>query len=244
MQGFSIFDGAMGTMLQARGLKAGAFPETYNLTHPDIVLSIHKAYVEAGADIITANTFGANPFKMKGLNVAEIITRGVEIAKASGAKKVALDVSSHGALLEPNGTLSFDEAYQNYAFIMRQGEKAGADLILIETMSDLLETKCALLAAKENTSLPVYVTMTYMEDGRTFLGTDPVTATITLCSLGADAVGVNCSLGAKDMIPLVKTICEYATCPVIVQPNAGLPKIQDGQTVYDDTPADFASAML
>lgn len=234
----------MGTMLQARGLKAGAFPETYNLTHPDIVLSIHKAYVEAGADIITANTFGANPFKMKGLNVAEIITRGVEIAKASGAKKVALDVSSHGALLEPNGTLSFDEAYQNYAFIMRQGEKAGADLILIETMSDLLETKCALLAAKENTSLPVYVTMTYMEDGRTFLGTDPVTATITLCSLGADAVGVNCSLGAKDMIPLVKTICEYATCPVIVQPNAGLPKIQDGQTVYDDTPEDFASAML
>ena len=244
MQGFSIFDGAMGTMLQARGLKAGAFPETYNLTHPDIVLSIHKAYVEAGADIITANTFGANPFKMKGLNVAEIITRGVEIAKASGAKKVALDVSSHGALLEPNGTLSFDEAYQNYAFIMRQGEKAGADLILIETMSDLLETKCALLAAKENTSLPVYVTMTYMEDGRTFLGTDPVTATITLCSLGADAVGVNCSLGAKDMIPLVKTICEYATCPVIVQPNAGLPKIQDGLTVYDDTPEDFAAAML
>ena len=244
MQGFSIFDGAMGTMLQARGLKAGAFPETYNLTHPDIVLSIHKAYVEAGADIITANTFGANPFKMKGLNVAEIITRGVEIAKESGAKKVALDVSSHGALLEPNGTLSFDEAYQNYAFIMRQGEKAGADLILIETMSDLLETKCALLAAKENTSLPVYVTMTYMEDGRTFLGTDPVTATITLCSLGADAVGVNCSLGAKDMIPLVKTICEYATCPVIVQPNAGLPKIQDGQTVYDDTPEDFAAAML
>ena len=244
MQGFSIFDGAMGTMLQARGLKAGAFPETYNLTHPDIVLSIHKAYVEAGADIITANTFGANPFKMKGLNVSEIITRGVEIAKESGAKKVALDVSSHGALLEPNGTLSFDEAYQNYAFIMRQGEKAGADLILIETMSDLLETKCALLAAKENTSLPVYVTMTYMEDGRTFLGTDPVTATITLCSLGADAVGVNCSLGAKDMIPLVKTICEYATCPVIVQPNAGLPKIQDGQTVYDDTPEDFASAML
>ena len=243
MQGFSIFDGAMGTMLQARGLKAGAFPETYNLTHPDIVLSIHKAYVEAGADIITANTFGANPFKMKGLNVSEIITRGVEIAKESGAKKVALDVSSHGALLEPNGTLSFDEAYQNYAFIMRQGEKAGADLILIETMSDLLETKCALLAAKENTSLPVYVTMTYMEDGRTFLGTDPVTATITLCSLGADAVGVNCSLGAKDMIPLVKTICEYATCPVIVQPNAGLPKIQDGQTVYDDTPEDFAAAM-
>lgn len=234
----------MGTMLQARGLKAGAFPETYNLTHPDTVLSIHKAYVEAGADVVTANTFGANPFKMKGMDVGEIIRKGVSIAKASGAKKVALDVSSHGALLEPNGTLSFDEAYQNYAFIMKEGAKAGADIILIETMSDLLEAKCALLAAKENTSLPVYVTMTYMEDGRTFLGTDPVTATLTLSSLGADAVGVNCSLGAADMLPLVREIAEHAACPVIVQPNAGLPRIENGQTVYDDTPESFAKAML
>lgn len=234
----------MGTMLQARGLKAGAFPETYNLTHPDTVLSIHKAYVEAGADVVTANTFGANPFKMKGMDVGEIIRKGVSIAKASGAKKVALDVSSHGALLEPNGTLSFDEAYQNYAFIMKEGVKAGADIILIETMSDLLEAKCALLAAKENTNLPVYVTMTYMEDGRTFLGTDPVTATLTLSSLGANAVGVNCSLGAADMLPLVREIAEHAACPVIVQPNAGLPRIENGQTVYDDTPESFAKAML
>ena len=234
----------MGTMLQARGLKAGAFPETYNLTHPDTVLSIHKAYVEAGADVVTANTFGANPFKMKGMDVGEIIRKGVSIAKASGAKKVALDVSSHGALLDPNGTLSFDEAYKNYAFIMKEGAKAGADIILIETMSDLLEAKCALLAAKENTSLPVYVTMTYMEDGRTFLGTDPVTATLTLSSLGADAVGVNCSLGAADMLPLVREIAEHAACPVIVQPNAGLPRIENGQTVYDDTPESFAKAML
>ncbi len=243
MKEFLFFDGAMGTMLQAHGLKAGAFPETYNLTHPDVVLSIHKAYVQAGADVVTANTFGANPFKMKGLDVKEIITRGVKIAKASGAKKVALDVSSHGALLEPNGTLSFEEAYQNYKFIMETGEKAGADLVLIETMSDLLETKCALLAAKENTSLPVFVTMTYMEDGRTFLGTDPVTATVTLCSLGADAVGVNCSLGAKDMLPVIREICSYATCPVIVQPNAGLPKIKEGMTVYEDTPDIFSAAM-
>ena len=243
MKDFLFFDGAMGTMLQARGLKAGAFPETYNLTHPEIVLAIHKAYVEAGADVVTANTFGANPFKMKGVDVAEVITRGVEIAKASGASKVALDVSSHGALLEPNGTLTFDEAYENYSFIMKTGERAGADLILIETMSDLLETKCALLAAKENTSLPVYVTMTYTEDGRTFLGTDPVTATVTLCSLGADAVGVNCSLGAKDMLPVIREIAKYATCPVIVQPNAGLPKIRGSMTVYEDTPDIFASAM-
>ena len=240
---FEIFDGAMGTMLQARGLPAGAFPETYNLTHPDVVLAVHKAYVEAGADVVTANTFGANPFKMRGMDVKKIITEGVRIAKASGAKKVALDVSSHGALLEPNGSLSFDEAYENYAFIMRAGAEAGADLVLIETMSDLLETKCALLAAKENTDLPVYVTMTYTEDGRTFLGTDPVTATITLCSLGADAVGVNCSLGARDLIPVVKKITEYATCPVIVQPNAGLPRIEGNRTVYDDTPATFAAAM-
>ena len=243
MKEFLFFDGAMGTVLQSRGLKAGAFPETYNLTHPDVVLDIHKAYVEAGADVVTANTFGANPFKMKGLDVEAIITRGVQIAQASGAKKVALDVSSHGALLEPNGTLSFDEAYQNYKFIMETGEKAGADLVLIETMSDLLETKCALLAAKENTSLPVYVTMTYMEDGRTFLGTDPVTATVTLCSLGADAVGVNCSLGARDMLPVIREIAKYATCPVIVQPNAGLPKIKEGMTVYEDTPDLFSAAM-
>ena len=153
MNEFLIFDGAMGTMLQAQGLPAGAFPETYNLTHPDVVLAVHKAYVEAGADVVTANTFGANPFKMKGTDVAEIITQGVRIAKSSGAKKVALDVSSHGALLEPNGSLSFDEAYENYAFIMKAGAAAGADLVLIETMSDLLETKCALLAAKENTDL-------------------------------------------------------------------------------------------
>ena len=243
MKDFLIFDGAMGTMLQAQGLPAGAFPETYNLTHPDVVLAVHKAYVEAGADVVTANTFGANPFKMKGTDVAEIIKAGVKIAKTSGAKKVALDVSSHGALLEPNGSLSFDEAYENYAYIMKTGAAAGADLILIETMSDLLETKCALLAAKENTDLPVYVTMTYMEDGRTFLGTDPVTATVTLSALGADAVGVNCSLGARDLLPVVKKIAEYATCPVIVQPTAGLPRIEKGQTVYDDTPEAFAAAM-
>ena len=234
----------MGTMLQARGLKAGAFPETYNLTHPEIVADIHRAYVEAGADVVTANTFGANPFKMKGVDVEAVIKAGVRLAKESGAKKVALDVSSHGVLLEPNGTLTFDEAYANYAKIMKWGAEAGADLILIETMSDLLEAKCALLAAKENTSLPVYVTMTYMEDGRTFLGTDPVTATITLSSLHADAVGVNCSLGAKDMVPLVESICKYATCPVIVQPNAGLPKVKDGKTYYDDTPESFAAAMI
>jgi len=240
---FTIFDGAMGTMLQARGLKAGAFPETYNLTHPEIVADIHRAYVEAGADVVTANTFGANPFKMKNVDVEAVIKAGVRLAKASGAKKVALDVSAHGALLEPNGTLSFDEAYANYKKIVKWGAEAGADIVLIETMSDLLEAKCALLAAKENTSLPVYVTMTYMEDGRTFLGTDPVTATITLCSLHADAVGINCSLGARDMLPIVQKVCEYATCPVIVQPNAGLPKVKDGVTFFEDSPEEFASAM-
>ncbi|MBP5404617.1 MAG: homocysteine S-methyltransferase family protein [Clostridia bacterium] len=243
MKGFTIFDGAMGTMLQARGLKAGAFPETYNLTHPDVVRDIHRAYVEAGAEVVTANTFGANPFKMKNTDVESVIKAGVRLAKESGAKKVALDVSAHGALLEPNGTLSFDEAYENYKKIVTWGAEAGADIILIETMSDLLEAKCALLAAKENTSLPVYVTMTYMEDGRTFLGTDPVTATITLSSLGADAVGVNCSLGAADMLPLVEKICAYAPCPVIVQPNAGLPKVKDGKTYYEDTPEIFSAAM-
>ncbi len=240
---FLIFDGAMGTMLQARGLKAGAFPENYNLTDPEIVLAIHKAYVEAGADVVTANTFGANPFKMKNADVEAIIKAGIRLAKEAGAKKVALDMSSHGVLLEPNGTLTFDEAYRNYAKIVRWGEEAGADLVLIETMSDLLEAKCALLAAKENSDLPVFVTMTYMEDGRTFLGTDPVTATVTLSALHADAVGINCSLGAKEMLPLVRKVAEYASCPVIVQPNAGLPKVKDGMTVYECDPASFGEAM-
>lgn len=238
-----IFDGAMGTMLQKKGLQAGELPECLNLTHPEIVAEVHKEYVEAGANVVTANTFQANEFKLAhcGYTVEELISSGVKLAKQSGAAYTALDVGPLGQLIEPMGTLKFEEAYQAFRRQMIAGEKAGADLILLETMSDLYEAKAAVLAAKENTSLPVFCTMTYQEDGRTFTGTDPATGTITLQSLGVDALGVNCSLGPKELFPVVETILEYAKVPVIVQANAGLPKIRDGKTVYDVTPEEFAA---
>ncbi len=235
---FLLFDGAMGTMLQAAGLKPGELPELLNITSPDIVLGVHKKYVAAGADIITANTFGANQYKMKNSDMVEnSIKSGIAIAKKSGAKYVALDIGPIGALLKPMGTMGFETAYN----IFKEQVIAGsdADIILIETMSDLLEAKAALLAAKENSRLPVFVTMTYTETGRTFLGTDPVSATITLCSLGADAVGVNCSLGPKELKPIVEEILKYSTKPVIVQANAGIPEIINGETVFPVNAQDF-----
>ncbi len=251
---FLLFDGAMGTMLQARGLRTGELPERLNLTHPDLIRAIHAEYVAAGADVITANTFGANARKLAegggaDLTVEAVVTAAVKLARESGAKAVALDVGPTGALLEPMGTLSFDEAYALFAEVVRVGVAAGADLVLIETMSDLLEAKAALLAAKENCDLPVFVTMTFSADGRTFLGTDPKTAAVTLSALGADAVGLNCSLGPVEAAPLVREILDYATVPVMVQPNAGLPRIEsctcgcgESKTVYDVTPAQFVAA--
>ncbi|MBQ8398245.1 MAG: homocysteine S-methyltransferase family protein [Clostridia bacterium] len=254
---FLLFDGAMGTMLQARGLRAGELPERLNLTHPDIVRSIHAEYVAAGADVITANTFGANARKLAegggaDLTVEAVVSAAVKLAREAGAKAVALDVGPTGALLEPLGTLSFDEAYALFAETVRAGAAAGADVVLIETMSDLLEAKAALLAAKENCDLPVFVTMTFSADGRTFLGTDPKTAAVTLSALGADAVGLNCSLGPTEAAPLVREILDYATVPVMVQPNAGLPRIVNcdddacgcggSHTVYDVTPTEFVDA--
>ena len=191
-----LLDGAMGTMLQKAGLKPGGAPEKLNLTAPAAVEAVHQAYASAGADILTANTFGATRRKL-GEDPAPYIEAGIALArKAAGAAKlVALDMGPLGALLEPFGEVSFAEAYANFAEAAEAGARAGADLILIETMSDLLEAKAALLAAKERTNLPVFVTMTFGADGRTFLGTDPAAAAVTLASLGADAVGLNCSLG-------------------------------------------------
>lgn len=236
-----FIDGGMGTMLQKKGLPAGKLPETVNLENPEMLLEIHKEYVAAGADIITTNTFGANALKYGSAeNVEKIITAAVEIAKKSGAPYAALDIGPTGAMLEPFGTMTFDEAYELFAAQVRAGAKAGADLVLIETMSDLTEAKAALLAAKENCSLPVAVTMSFDESGRTFLGTTPEIAAVTLSSLGADAVGINCSLGPKEAMPLVERIISYSTVPVIVQPNAGLPRIENGETVYKINPEEFA----
>ena len=248
---FVLFDGAMGTMLQARGLRGGEVPEALNLTHPDVVRAIHAEYAAAGADVITANTFGANRRKLaegdSSLTVEAVVSAGVKLAReaadvAGRDVAVALDIGPSGALLEPLGTLSFDDAYDLFAEVVRAGAAAGADLVLIETMADLLEAKAALLAAKENCDLPVFVTMTFSADGRTFLGTDPAAAAVTLSSLGADAIGLNCSLGPVEALPLVRKILDYATVPVMVQPNAGLPRIEGDKTVYDITPEAFVEA--
>jgi len=239
---FILFDGAMGTMLQSSGLKAGDLPELLNITAPETILNIHKKYVEAGADIITANTFGANRHKMKDSeNVKQAITSGIDIAKQSGAKYVALDIGPTGAMLKPIGTMDFDTAYDIFKEQVIAGKDA--DIILIETMSDLLEMKAAVLAAKENSSLPVFATMTYTQNGRTFLGTDPVSATITLCGLGVDAVGVNCSLGPNELKTVVSDILKYTNKPVIVQANAGLPEIVNGETTFPVSPEEYADTI-
>ena len=236
-----LFDGAMGTQLQERGLPIGGIPEHFNLTHPEIVEAIHRDYVSAGADVITTNTFQANTTKMTADEVAETIRVAIKLAKNAEPKYVAYDMGPTGQLLQPMGTLSFDVAYEMFAQQAVIAEASGADLVIIETVADLLEAKIAILAVKENTKLPVFVTLTYQEDGRTFVGVDPQTATLTLQNLGVDALGVNCSLGPKELAPIVETILEYAQIPVMVQANAGLPQMENGETVYKITPEAYVS---
>ena len=240
-----LLDGGMGTMLQARGLSMGEWPELVALEHPDWLEDIHRAYVEAGAQILCANTFGANREKLgrTGRTVEEVVPPSVEIARraARGRALVALDVGPTGQLLEPTGTLRFEEAVDIFAQTVRAGVQAGADLILIETMTDLQEARAALLAAKENSSLPVIVTMTYEERGRTFLGCDPASAALTLEGMGADAIGVNCSLGPREMPPLVEELLRWTTLPIVLKPNAGLPH-PDGSG-YDISPEEFAHSL-
>jgi len=239
-----VFDGAMGTMLQRAGLKLGEIPEVINFTEKDIVKDIHKKYILSGADIITTNTFGANEYKIKnaGYTVEEIIDQAILNAKEAAENTdtlVALDIGPIGELLEPLGTLSFDDAYNMFKKQAVQGEKSGADLVIIETMTDLNELRAAILAIKENTSLPVIATMTFEETGRTFTGCLAQSFAITVSGMGVDAVGVNCSLGPKELMPIVKTICENTQLPVIVQANAGLPTVKDGKTVYNITKEEF-----
>lgn len=242
---FLLFDGGMGTMLQQAGLSGVANPpDLLNLTHSSAIEEIQRAYVEAGCDVVTTNTFNANPTKLEGqADVSEIYESAVRIAKAAGARYVAGDIGPTGALLEPLGTLSFDEAYNQFAVQACAAEKAGCDLVIIETMADLREAKAAVLAALENTSLPVCVSMSFESDGRTFLGTTPEIAATTLSSLGVQAVGVNCSVGPDEMLETVQQIRKRARCAVLAQPNAGLPKVVDGQTVYDMDVEQFAGSV-
>lgn len=241
---FLVLDGAMGTQLQERGLAAGELPELLCLTHPETVTGVHAAYVAAGADAVTTNTFGANAAKLgDAATVEEVFSAAVACARAAGPRYVAADLGPTGQLLEPMGTLPFEGAYELFARQVRAADAAGADLFVIETMADLAEAKAALLAVRENSSLPAFVTMTFQEDGRTFLGTTPEAAALTLSSLGADAVGVNCSLGPAEVAPLVGRMLPWAKCPVMVQANAGLPRVDGDVTVYDVGPEEYAAAV-
>ena len=234
-----FFDGSMGTMLQGMGLAAGELPELLNITDSEKVLSVHRAYAAAGSEYITTNTFGANRLKIE--NPEEVIKAGVRLAKSTG-KKVALDIGPTGKLLKPMGELDFEEAIDIFAEMVNAG-KDGSDVVLIETMSDTYEIKAAVLAAKENCDLPVFVTMIYDEKGRLLTGADVQTAVAMLEGLGVDAIGFNCGLGPAETLPLIEEIRKYTSLPIIVQPNAGLPESVNGHTVYNVSPDDFASQM-
>lgn len=242
-----FFDGAMGTMLQKNGLSAGEIPETWNITHRDIVYAIHKAYADAGCNIIKSNTFGANALKFKGTDytVEEIVTSAIDIAKTavSGKDKtfVALDLGPTGKLLKPYGELPFETAYELYKQQVIAGKKAGADLVLIETMGDTYEIKAAVLAAKENCDLPIVVTMIFDESGKLLTGSDIKTAVFMLEGLGVDAIGFNCGLGPRQMLSLLPELLKYSSTPLAVNPNAGLPECVNGVTFFNVTPEEFAN---
>ena len=245
-----FLDGGMGTLLQAEGLAPGELPETWNIEHPEKVEAIHRRYYEAGSDVVLANTFGANVCKFHDdrYTVEEVIRAGIANAKKAGEQigketYVALDMGPTGKLLKPMGDLDFDDAYEAFAEAVRYGEKYGADLIHIETMSDTYEVKAAILAAKENSSLPVFVTMIFDERGKLLTGGDVPSVVAMLEGLRVDALGLNCGLGPKQMIPILEDLRRYTSLPVIVKPNAGLPKQKNGETYYDVEPDEFARIM-
>lgn len=247
------FDGGMGTLLQAKGLKPGELPETWNLTHPDDIVDIHRQYYEAGSDIVLTNTFGANALKFQGTDYAlkDVVEAAVHHARKASESGVTdkrevyigLDVGPTGKLLKPMGDLDFEEAYEAFAEVMRYGEEAGVDFIHIETMSDTYEVKAAVLAAKEQTSLPVFATMIFDENGKLLTGGDVPAVVALLEGLRVDALGINCGMGPEQMLPILKEILTYTSIPVIVKPNAGLPKQKDGEVWYDVDPAQFAGFM-
>jgi len=258
-----LCDGAMGTMLQSCGLKAGELPELLSFTRPDVIKKIYREYYRAGSDFVSSNTFGANRFKLagSGYTVSQVVARAVSLAREaaeefrakssdlqdpaqnSGKKFVALDLGPTGKLMEPSGDLSFDEAYNVFKEMVVAGAEAGADFVLFETFIDIYEMKAAVLAAKENCDLPVFCSVTFQKNGRMLMGADPITAVNILQDLGIDALGVNCSLGPADMIGIVKEILAYSKLPVLVQPNAGLPELIDEEVVYQVDVAEYVGAM-
>lgn len=258
-----ICDGAMGTMIQQYGLNAGEIPELLNFTHPEVIETIHLDYFKAGSNIVSANTFGCNRLKLQntGYTVDQVINQAVKIARSASEKIqdaesitqlpeglsadrfVALDIGPIGKLMEPVGDLSFDTAYDIYKELVLAGKTAGVDLIMFETYTDIYELKAAVLAAKENCDLPIFCSVTFQEDGRMLMGTDALTAVNIIQDLGIDAIGLNCSLGPRQMIGIVREFLDYSRLPVLVQPNAGLPVIENGKTVFQVNIAEYVNAM-
>lgn len=245
-----FFDGGMGSMLQERGLLPGELPELWNLSHPETVKEIHLEYLRAGADVVTANTFGANRFKYKkeeGYSLESIVTAGVSLARAAvqeaGHGYAALDLGPTGRLLAPYGDLEFEDACLAYKEVVKAGVRAGADLIIIETMGDCYELKAAVLAAKEASSLPVFATVTLDEKGKMLTGGTVEAAAALLEGLGADVIGLNCGLGPVQLLPFMRQLRRISSLPLMANPNAGLPRSENGRTVYDIDAAGFAGAM-
>ena len=236
-----IFDGGMGTMLSARGLPDGKLCEDANITLPSLVTGVHRDYLAAGADIIVTNTFQASEFKVE--DVEGVVAAAVGCARKAGAKYVGLDIGPTGKMLAPIGELGFERAVGVFSRIAGAGEAAGVDFILIETFASIHEAKAAVLAVRETAHLPVVCTMTFEENGRSFMGCTPATAAITLEGLGVAAIGLNCSSGPVQLLPIVREMLNYTRLPLLVQPNAGLPVMRDGRPTYDLTPDEFAEKL-
>ncbi len=245
-----ILDGSMGTLLQGKGLNVGELPERWNITHPEIISEIYRDYFDAGSNVVNTNTFGANILKFSHSELEKIIKSAIENAR-NGAEQsigvqpkwVALDIGPTGKMLSPLGDLRFEDAVSVFAETVKLGIKYGADLIFIETMNDSYETKAALLAAKENSDLPVFVSNAYSEDGKLMTGADPEAMIALLEGMGADAIGMNCSFGPEKLAPVAEKYLKYSSLPIILKPNAGLPTVKNGKTVYDITSKEFAEQL-
>ncbi len=243
-----FFDGGAGTLLQAMGLKSGELPESWNLTNPENIIKLYRGYLDAGVNCITVNSFGANRIKYPD-NLEEIVRAGVELAieaRKEGGREdayIALDLGPTGKLLKPLGDLDFEEAVSIFGEVARIGAEAGADLVIIETMSDSYELKAAVLGAKENCHLPIFATVTFDEKGKLLTGGTVKSTVALLEGLRVDALGTNCSLGPKEMLPLIREFVEEASIPIIVTPNAGLPRVDEGKTVFDVGPDEFSEVM-
>ena len=242
-----FLDGGMGTLLQENGLKAGELPERWNVTHADVITKIHKEYFDAGSNVVATNTFGANILKFSEEELEEIIKCATQNAKnakeqsnGNQEKWIALDIGPTGRMLKPYGDLDFEDAVKVFSKTVKLGVKYGVDLILIETMTDGYETKAAVIAAKENSNIPIFVSNAYGEDGSLMTGANPWATVAMLEGLGVDAIGVNCSFGPKKLAPVVEEYLKYSSLPVILEPNAGLPKVVNGKTVYDVSPEEFS----